>query len=157
GGNMLTRAWDMAVQGVRKFVTANAELSDQMAGVIKTTGLNEEAVDRLITKFNSIDTRTARSELLGLAQVAGKLGYSAESDVEAFVRAADKIGVALGEDLGGTEAAINSIGKLVDIFQVSDSFGLEESLLKVGSAINELGASGSAKESFLIDYTQRLA
>lgn len=157
GGNMLTRAWDMAVQGVQKFVTANAELSDQMAGVIKTTGLNEEAVDRLISKFNSIDTRTARSELLGLAQVAGKLGYSAENDVEAFVRAADKIGVALGEDLGGTEAAINSIGKLVDIFQVSDSFGLEESLLKVGSAINELGASGSAKESYLIDFTQRLA
>lgn len=160
GGNMLERAWDLAAQGVVGFITKNAELSDQMAGVIKTTGLNEAAVDRLNEKFkdlNQFDTRTARSELLALAQVAGKLGFSSERDVEGFVRAADKIGVALGEDLGGTEDAVQSIGKLIDIFKVNEDFTLEDSILKVGSAINELGASGTANEKYLIDFTQRMA
>lgn len=157
GGNMLTRAWDMASRGVTDFISRNAELSDQMASVIKTTGLNETAVDRLNESFKRIDTRSAKSELMGLAYVAGKLGYTLESDVEQFVRAADQIGVALGDELGGTEDAVRSIGKLVDIFKVSDSFGLEESLLKVGSIINELGQAGTANEKYLVDFTQRMA
>lgn len=157
GGQMLTRAWDMASRGVVDFISRNAELSDMMASVIKTTGLNEAAVDRLNEKFKKFDTRSAKEELMSLAYVAGKVGYTLESDVEAFVRAADKIGVALGEELGGTEDAVRSIGKLVDIFKVSDSFGLEESLLKVGSIINELGQAGTANEKYLVDFTQRMA
>src|SRR5690606_25309073 len=144
-------------QGLEMAISKNAELSDTMAGVQKTTGLTEEAVDRLNAKFKQMDTRTANTELLGLAQVAGKLGYTVEKDVEGFVRAADKIGVALGEDLGGVEESVNALGKLVDIFKIKDQFGLEESLMKVGSAINSLGASGSAAERNLIDFTQRLA
>ncbi|MGJ1295521.1 phage tail tape measure protein [Sphingobacterium spiritivorum] len=144
-------------EGLETLITKNAELSDIMAGVQKTTGLTEDAVDRLNEKFKSIDTRTANTELLGLAQVAGKLGYSSEKDVEGFVRAADRIGVALGEDLGGVESSVQSLGKLVDIFKVKDQFGLEEALMKVGSAINSLGASGSAAEENLVDFTQRLA
>lgn len=144
-------------QGIQTAILKNAELSDSMAGVQKTTGLTEEQVDKLNEKFKKIDTRTASSELLGLAQVAGKLGYSSAKDVEGFVRAADKIGVALGEDLGGVEDSVRSLGKLVDIFKIKDQFGLEESLMKVGSAINSLGASGSAAEANLVDFTQRLA
>lgn len=145
------------VNGVKTMVSKNAELSDSYGRVMKTTGLTEEAVDRLNTKFKKMDTRTANAELLGLAEVAGKLGISAEKDVEGFVRAADKIGVALGEDLGGIEESINSLGKLTDIFKVKDQFGLEQSLLKVGSAINTLGASGTAAEKNLVDFANRLA
>lgn len=145
------------INGVKTMIQKNAELSDSFAGVMKTTGLGEEAVDRLNEKFKQMDTRTANTKLLELAQVAGKLGYSAEKDVEGFVRAADKIGVALGEDLGGVEESVNSLGKLVNIFKISDQFELEESLLKVGSAINTLGASGTANEKNLIDFSQRLA
>lgn len=145
------------VNGVKTMISKNAELSDVMAGVMKTTGLSEEAVDRLNEKFKQMDTRTANAQLLELAQVAGKLGYSAEKDVMGFVAAADKIGVALGEDLGGVEEAVNSLGKLVNIFKINDQFELEDSLLKVGSAINTLGASGTANEKNLIDFAQRLA
>lgn len=145
------------INGVKTMIQKNAELSDSMAGVMKTTGLSEEAVDRLNEKFKKMDTRTANTQLLELAQVAGKLGYAAENDVLAFVSAADKIGVALGEDLGGVEESVNSLGKLVNIFKINESFGLEESLLKVGSAINTLGASGTANEKNLIDFAQRLA
>src|SRR5690606_25437045 len=157
GGNILTRAWDMAVQGVNNFITKNAELSDIMGGVQKTTGLTEAAVDRLNEKFKRFNTRTTNTELLGLAQVAGKLGISAERDVEGFVRAADRIGVALGEDLGGVEESVNSLGKLVDIFRLKDEYGIEDALMRVGSAINSLGASGTAAEKNLVDFAQRMA
>src|SRR5690606_8130529 len=108
-------------------------------------------------KFKKMDTRTASNELLGLAEVAGKLGYSSERDVEGFVRAADKIGVALGEDLGGVEESVNSLGKLVNIFKLGEEFELEDALLKVGSAINTLGAEGTAAEKNLIDFANRMA
>lgn len=157
GGLVGAGAFYGLINGAKTLIQKNAELSDSFAGVMKTTGLGEEAVDRLNEKFKQMDTRTANTKLLELAQVAGKLGYSAEKDVEGFVRAADKIGVALGEDLGGVEESVNSLGKLVNIFKVSDQFELEESLLKVGSAINTLGASGTANEKNLIDFSQRLA
>ena len=157
GGLVGAGAFYGLINGAKTLIQKNAELSDSFAGVMKTTGLGEEAVDRLNEKFKQMDTRTANTKLLELAQVAGKLGYSAEKDVEGFVRAADKIGVALGEDLGGVEESVNSLGKLVNIFKISDQFELEESLLKVGSAINTLGASGTANEKNLIDFSQRLA
>lgn len=157
GGLLGAGAFYGLINGAKTMIQKNAELSDSFAGVMKTTGLGEEAVDRLNEKFKQMDTRTANTKLLELAQVAGKLGYSAEKDVEGFVRAADKIGVALGEDLGGVEESVNSLGKLVNIFKISDQFELEESLLKVGSAINTLGASGTANEKNLIDFSQRLA
>lgn len=157
GGLSITGIGYAIVNGAKTFVQKNAEISDSYARVQKTTGLTEEAVDRLNDKFKKMDTRTANAELLGLAEVAGKLGISAEREVEGFVRAADKIGVALGEDLGGTEEAINSLGKLTDIFKLKDTFGIEDALIKVGSAINTLGASGTAAESELVDFANRLA
>lgn len=141
----------------KNIISQNAELSDSFAGVMKTTGLTEVQVGAVNRSLSQINTRTPRAELLGLAQVAGKLGYSSVQDVEGFVRAADKIGVALGEDLGGTEQAVNELGKLLDIFKIKQEFGIESGLLKVGSAINDLGASGTANEKNLIDFSTRLA
>jgi len=157
GGLSIAGVGYALVNGVKTMIEKNAELSDSYGRVQKTTGLTEEAVDRLNNKFKKFDTRTANSELLGLAEVAGKLGISAEKDVEGFVRAADKIGVALGEDLGGVEESINALGKLTDIFKIKDTYGIEEALLKVGSAINTLGASGTANEKNLVDFSNRLA
>ncbi|WP_454880667.1 phage tail tape measure protein [Sphingobacterium detergens] len=141
----------------KNIISQNRELSDSYAGIMKTTGLTEVQVEAVNRSLQKIDTRTAKSELLGLAQVAGKLGITSVEDVEGFVRSADKIGVALGEDLGGTEQAVNELGKLLDIFKVKQEFGIEDALLKVGSAINDLGASGTANEKNLIDFSTRLA
>ncbi|MGN2373457.1 phage tail tape measure protein [Sphingobacterium spiritivorum] len=145
------------IEGVKKVISQNAALSDSYAGVMKTTGMTEVEVNSLNISLKKINTRTAKSELLELAKVAGKLGYSSRQDVEGFVRAADKVGVALGEDLGGTEEAVNSLGKLLDIFKLKDEFGIEDGLIRVGSAINDLGASGTANEANLVDFSNRLA
>ncbi len=75
-----------------------------------------------------------------------------------FTRAADKINVALSDDLGGNaEAAITAIGKMTDIFNLQEEFGIEKAMLKVGSAINELGMASTANEGYIVDFSKRLA
>jgi TP901 family phage tail tape measure protein len=146
------------VTGLMKINETFAEFTDKVADVQKTTGLAKEEVLELNEELKRIDTRTQQEDLLGLAQVAGKLGIDGKEDVLGFVRAADQISVALTEDLGGDiEESINQIGKLVEIFNLKEEFGIEKSFLKVGSTINDLGAASSANEGFLVDFAKRVA
>lgn len=130
-----------------------AKLSDVMADVQRTTGMTADETERLKSEFSSWDTRTPTLQLLELAKAGGKLGI-AEEDIAGFVKAADQINVALGEDLGTD--AITSIGKIVNIFQLRDEFGLEEAMLKVGSAINSAGQASEAAEGYIVDFLNRM-
>lgn len=144
----------LAIKGL---IEGNAELSDSLADIQKTTGLSAAEVKILSSELGKINTRTAKKELLELAYIAGKLGYSAKEDVLGFVKAADQINVALAKDLGvNTEEAVNALGKLTDIFKLKDQFGVEQALLKTGSAINSLGAASTASEGYLVEFTKRL-
>ena len=143
---------------VSLFVDAYRKQDEAMADAMKTTNLTKEEVKGLNEELQKLDTRTAQNELLGLARIGGKLGISGEEDLLAFVRAADKINVALKDDLGGdAETAIATVGKLVDIFQLSNIYGLEDALIKTGSAINDLGMASTANEGYVVDFTSRLA
>lgn len=143
---------------IRQTTKAYAEHEDKLADVMKTTGLTREQVGILNEELKKIDTRTSQENLLDLARVAGKLGITSQNEIMGFVRASDQIAVALTEDLGGNvEDSINQLGKLVDIFKLKDQFGIEQSLLKVGSAINSLGAAGTANEGYLVEFAKRVA
>lgn len=143
--------------GIKKLVNSYFELTDAFADVRKTTGLTDDGVKELYESLKKIDTRTANEDLLGLSRIAGKLGIEGKENIEGFVRASDQLVVALGEDLGGdVEETVRQVGKLVDIFKVSDVHGLEEGMLKVGSAINALGASSTASEGYLVEFTKRV-
>ena len=143
---------------IKSSVQAYAEFDDKLADVMKTTGLTKDQVKSLNGELEKIDTRSAQTELLDLARVAGKLGITSEEEIFGFVRAADKIKVALSEDLGGdVEESINQLGKLVDIFKLKDEFGIEDALIKIGSAINSLGAAGTANEAYMVEFSKRLA
>lgn len=147
-----------AVSGIKKTINDFAEFDDKVADVMKTTGRTRDQVIALNEEFKKIDTRTAQIDLLGLARVAGKLGIEGEENILGFVRASDKIGVALSEDLGGdVEGAITAVGKLVDIFKLAEELPLEDALLKVGSAINELGMASTANEGYIVEFTRRMA
>lgn len=135
-------------------IKSSAELSDAMADVRRTTGLTTGEVEGLVNQFKNLDTRTPRSELLALAADAGKLGIKGTENVMAFVRAGDQLRVALGEDLG--DDAIKNIGKLVDLFKLKDQFGLEDSMLKVGSTLNELGMATTASEGYMVEFLKRM-
>lgn len=143
---------------VNQATDAYKEQDEAMTDAMKTTNLTREQIASLNEELKKLDTRTAQNELLSLARIGGKLGIQGESDLLAFVSAADKINVALKEDLGGdAEGAIAAVGKLVDIFQLKDSYGLEDAILKTGSAINELGMASTANEGYIVDFTSRLA
>lgn len=134
------------------------QYDEALVDAMKTTGLSRDEIEELSEELKKFDTRTAKNELLSLARVGGKLGLSGKEDLLEFVSAADKINVALKEDLGGdAEAAIGQIGKLVDIFQLKGQMGLERAMLSVGSAINELGAASTANEGYIVNFTNRLA
>lgn len=134
-----------------------ADLDDTMSTVMKTTGQAKDEVEAMSEELSKIKTRTTQDELLGLARIAGKLGVS-KNEVEGFARAADQIVVALNEDLGGdVEETVNKVGKLVDIFKLKGQFGLEEALIRTGSAINDLGAAGTANEGYLVEFANRVA
>lgn len=134
------------------------QYDEALVDAMKTTGLSRDEIEELSAELKKLDTRTAQNELLSLARVGGKLGLSGKEDLLEFVSAADKINVALKEDLGGdAEAAIGQIGKLVDIFQLKGQMGLERAMLSVGSAINELGAASTANEGYIVNFTNRLA
>lgn len=135
-----------------------AEYDEALVDAMKTTNLTREEIEELSERLKGMDTRTAQNELLSLARIGGKLGISGIDDLEGFVNAADKINVSLSEDLGGNaEAAIEAIGKMVDIFNLSGEFGLEQAMLKVGSAVNSLGMASTANEGYIVDFTKRLA
>ena len=135
-------------------VEAYAEMDQEMANVRKYTGMTAEQVDHLNEEFKKMDTRTSREALNQLAQEAGRLGKQSEEDVLGFVRAADKINVAL-DDLG--EGATLTLSKLTNIFGDEERLGTERSLLAVGSVINELSQNSTASAPYLAEFSQRLA
>lgn len=136
----------------------NLEFSDSLADIQKTTGLSAKGVAELSGEISKIDTRTSVEELHKLAYEAGKLGIGSEGveGVAGFVRAADKISVALGEELGGAEA-IKELMKMNDVLGLTQKMGIEKSLMATGSAINLLGQSTTANADYIADFTRRLA
>lgn len=142
------------VMAGRAAVNAYAEMDAEMANVRKFTGMTAEQVEDLNEEFMKMDTRTAREELNKLAQEAGRLGKQTKEDVLGFVKAADVINVAL-DDLG--DGATLTLSKLTSIFGDEKIYGTEQSLLKVGSVINELSQNCTAAAPYLAQFAQRLA
>lgn len=138
---------------MRGAVDAFAEMDQEMANVRKFTGMTAEQVADLNEEFKQMDTRTSREDLNKLAQEAGRLGKTSKEDVLGFVRAADQINVAL-DDLG--EGATLTLSKLTGIFGDEARYGTEQSLLKVGSVINELSQNCSASAPYLAQFASRM-
>ena len=148
------------VFSMKEFIQGNAKLDDAMADVMKTTGLTKTEVRELNSEFKYMNTRSSRRELLALAEEAGRLGKKGKKDILDFVEVANQIKVALGDDLGGdAEVAIREVGKLTEIYRVGKKYGADfrQSMLMVGSSINEVSANSQAQAGYLIELTKRLA
>lgn len=143
---------------LNKVTDAYQEYDEALTDAMKTTNFSKEDITALSERLKKIDTKTAQNELLALVRAGGKLGVEGADNLLGFTRAADKINVALSDDLGGNaEAAITAIGKMTDIFNLQEEFGIEKAMLKVGSAINELGMASTANEGYIVDFSKRLA
>ena len=153
GAGFIAGATGVVIAG-KKAVNAYAEMQQEEANVRKYTGMTEEQVNHLNEAFKQMDTRSSRENLNKLAQDAGRLGKQSEEDVLGFVRAADKINVAL-DDLG--DGATLTLSKLTTIFGDEERLGTERALLSVGSVINELSQNCTASAPYLAEFGQRLA
>ncbi len=144
--------------GVSRAKQAFQEWDESIANAMKTTQLSRKEILELDKDLKKLDTRTSQNDLLGLARTAGKLGIEGRDNILQFVSAADKINIALSEDLGdNAEEALREIGKLVDIFSLETDYGIEQAMLKVGSTINSLGMASTANEGYIVNFTKRIA
>jgi TP901 family phage tail tape measure protein len=140
---------------IRKCTSAFAQMDDVMTNVTKYTGQTKTEVEEMNEDFKRMDTRTSREQLNDLAGVAGRLGITGKQAIEDFVKGADTIGVALGDDLG--EGAVDKIGKLAQMFGEDKKKGLQGAMLATGSAVNDLAQSSSANAGYIVDFTAELS
>lgn len=140
---------------IRKTVSDYAKMDDEMVDVQKYTGMAKEQVIALNEEFKKMDTRTPREQLNQLADAAGRLGISSQDAVKQFVDAADKINVALGDDLG--DDAVAQIGKMAMAFGEDKEHGLNKAMLMTGSVVNELSQTSSASGGYLVQFAARMA
>lgn len=140
---------------IKSCVEKFASMDEEMTNVRKYTGQTADEVERMNEDFKKMETRTAREKLNQLAGDAGRLGITASSMVEEFVDGADKINVALNDDLG--DDAVKDIGKLALMFGEDKTKGLRGAMLATGSAVNELAQNSSASAGYLVDFTARVA
>ncbi len=137
-------------------IKQNAELSDSLADIRKTTGLTEDEAKKMNTAFGQIDTRTAAKDLRAIAIVGGQLGI-AKQDIFGFTVAVDKMNVALGDEFsGGAEEITKVMGGLRNVFTDIKSDKVDQDLLHIGNAINELSARGAATGPVVADFANRI-
>jgi TP901 family phage tail tape measure protein len=145
-------AFAAMIAGVGKAVSANVELSDTQADVQKSAQLTRKEIEELTNSISKINTRTAINELLEISKVAGQLGV-AKTKIDDFTRAIDKVFIALDSDFGDdAEKVATVVAKINNVFKVSSTDNLENSLLRIGSLLNELGNTGAATSDFVGEF-----
>jgi len=156
-GNLLTGFFGQLAGAAKDSVGELLEISDAMTGVEKTSGLAAEKVRELWNDFDELDTRTGKKELLDIAQIGGRLGITDKDQLREFTEEIDKIYVALGDSFqGGLEAVTTKVGKLKNLFEETKQQNYGEALNAIGSALNELGANGTASEENISDFATRI-
>lgn len=136
-------------------IKKNLEYSGSLTDIRKVSGLALEDVNKLSTELAKIDTRTSVDGLARLAYEASKLGvgkYGVEGMAQ-FVRAADKINVAIGEEMG--EKALPSLLKMTEVMGIIPKMGLEKSIEAVGSAMFKLSSTSTATSSDITEFAKR--
>ena len=143
-------------QKVTEAFQANLKYDDSLTNIRKTTQLTTEATAQLAENIKKINTRTSLEGITDLAYAAGRLGVKGTADIMGFVRAADQINIALGEQLNGAES-VEQLMKITQLMGVNDEMGLEQALLKTGSAINVLTMNSQATAQPMVDFMRRTA
>lgn len=156
-GNIITGFFDTILGKAKASVSDLLKISDLMTGVEKTSGLASEQVKELWDNFDQLNTRTSKQELLNIAQIGGRLGITDKEELRSFTEEIDKIYVALGDSFqGGLEEVTTKVGKLKNLFEETKNQNYGEALNAIGSALNELGANGTASEQNISDFATRI-
>lgn len=131
----------------------NAKFAEQLTNIRKVALSTTEEVAQLSKDLSKIETRTSIEELNNLAYAGAKLGIQTKN-LAGFVRAADQVNVALKEDLG--DEALTSLAKITEVMGLIDKYGVEEAMLKTGSAIFRLASTSTACSGKIVDFSNRM-
>ena len=131
----------------------NAKFFEQLTNIRQVALSTQEDVAQLSKDLSKIETRTSIEELNNLAYAGAKLGITTQN-LAGFVRAADQVNVALKEDLG--DEALTSLAKITEVMGLIDKYGVEDAMLKTGSAIFRLASTSTASSGKIVDFSNRL-
>ena len=131
----------------------NAKFAEQLTNIRKVALSTTEEVAQLSKELSKIETRTSLEELNNLAYAGAKLGIQTQN-LAGFVRAADQVNVALKEDLG--DEALTSLAKITEVMGLIDKYGVEQAMLKTGSAIFRLASTSTACSGKIVDFSNRM-
>lgn len=131
----------------------NMKYSEQLTNIRKVALSTTDEVANLSKELAKIDTRTSIEELNNLAYAGAKLGVTTQN-LAGFVRAADQVNVALKEDLG--DEALTALAKITEVMGLADKYGVEQAMLKTGSAIFRLASTSTATSGKIVDFSNRM-
>ena len=168
--NKQGRAWQTALNNLTAYVglfsafnmlktylfaifRLNAKFAEQLTNIRKVALSTQEEVGNLSKELAKIDTRTSIEELNNLAYAGAKLGITTKN-LAGFVRAADQVNVALKEDLG--DEALTALAKITEVSGLIDKYGVEDAMLRTGSAIFRLASTSTATSGKIVDFSNRL-
>ena len=148
--------FDKAKEMMKGVINGNFEMSDSLADIRKVSGLLSQDIDKMAVSLAKIDTRTSISELNKIAYAGAKLGIGdmGVEALEGFVKASNQVNVALKEDMG--EEALTALAKITEVMGLIPKMGVEQSMLKTGSAIFKLASTTTATSNKIVDFSNRL-
>lgn len=152
----LFAAFNKAKELVTGAIKKNLEYSGSLTDIRKVSGLTMEQVKQLSTELAKIDTRTSVDGLAQLAYQGAKLGmgkYGVEGMAQ-FVKAADKINVAIGEEMG--EEALPALSKMVEVMGLIPKMGIDKAMEATGSAMFKLSSTSTSTSNDIVEYSKRL-
>lgn len=152
----LFQVFGMVKNLITSAIKKNFEYSGSLTDIRKVSGLTEEQVKSLSRELAKIDTRTSVDALAQLAYQGAKLGmgkYGVDG-MKQFVAAADKINVAIGEEMG--EKALPALSKMVETMGLIPRMGIEKAMLATGSAMFKLSSTSTATSSNIVEFAKRL-
>lgn len=142
---------DLVTGAIKK----NLDYSGSLTDIRKVSGLTMDEVNQLSTELSKIDTRTSVEGLAKLAYEGAKLGvgkYGVDG-MKQFVAAADKINVAIGEEMG--DKALPSLLKMTEVMGLIPKMGLERSIEATGSAMFKLASTSTATSNDIVEFAKR--
>lgn len=168
-----SNSWQMAVKNLTAYVglfgvfnaikdtvtsaiKKNFEYSSSLTDIRKVSGLTMQDVNKLSEELAKIDTRTSVDGLAQLAYEGAKLGmdkYGVDGMAQ-FVKAADKINVAIGEEMG--EEALPALSKMVETMGLIPKMGIEKAMLATGSAMFKLSSTSTSTSANIVEFAKRL-
>lgn len=141
---------------VTSAIKKNFEYSSSLTDIRKVSGLTMQDVKKLSEELAKIDTRTSIDGLAQLAYEGAKLGmdkYGVDGMAQ-FVKAADKINVAIGEEMG--EEALPALSKMVETMGLIPKMGIEKAMLATGSAMFKLSSTSTSTSTNIVEFAKRL-